>query len=126
MRLNYARDVLVFGHAIYMSPALRVYGESGWAFFHDESDPWEFQFGVDYAPARATGPGGGPFFGVNGLLREELNYSGTLTAQIGWAWRSHESGRLLRMGLHYLNGASPQFSFLGVEEHQLGFGIWLD
>ncbi|MCA9172992.1 MAG: DUF1207 domain-containing protein [Planctomycetales bacterium] len=125
-RLNYARDVIVLAHAIYMSPALRIYGETGWAFYTDVSEPWEFQFGLDYVPARGTGPAGAPFLGINALLREELDFSGTLSAQAGWAWRSHPNGRLLRVGAHYVNGASPQFSFLGRDEQLFGFGIWLD
>ena len=125
-RLNYARDVILFAHAIYLSPALRVYAEAGWAVYTDVSEPWEFQFGADYAPARGTGPQGAPFFAVNGILREELNFGGGLTAQAGWSWRSHDTGRLLRVGAHYYNGAPTQYSFLGVHEQMIGFGVWLD
>ncbi len=125
-RLNFVRDVLVLGHAFYLTDDVRIYAEAGWAFFSDVSEPWEFQFGLDYAPLRPTGPRGAPFFAVNGHLREELNFSGTLTAQAGWAWRADEHGHLLRVGVHYLNGGSNQFEFFDFHEQQLGGGVWYD
>ncbi len=126
-RLNYARDVLVLGYSIYPAERLRLYGEAGWAFWSDVSGLWEMQFGIDYAPMRPTGLRGEPFFAVNGHLRQEVNYGGGLSVQAGWAWRGDgPSGRLFRMGLHYYNGESPQFSFFDDFEHQIGFGIWHD
>ena len=126
-RLNFARDVLVLGYSIYPTERLRLYGEAGWAFWTDVSGLWEFQFGADFAPTRPTGLRGSPFFALNGHLRQEVNYGGTLRAQAGWAWRGNgPSGRLFRMGLHYYVGESPQFSFFDDYEHQIGFGIWQD
>lgn len=126
-RLNYARDALVLGYSVYPTERLRLYGEAGWAFWSDVSGLWEFQFGVEYAPARPTGVLGEPFFAINAHLRQEVNYGGGLSAQAGWAWRSDgPSGRLFRMGLHYYNGESPQFSFFDDFEQQFGFGAWYD
>ncbi|MEO8495040.1 MAG: DUF1207 domain-containing protein [Planctomycetota bacterium] len=126
-RSNYARDALVLGYSVYPIERLRLYGEAGWAFFSDVSGLWEFQFGAEYAPIRPTGVRGEPFFAVNAHLRQEVNYGGGLTAQAGWAWRADgASGRLLRMGLHYYNGESPQFSFFDQFEQQIGFGVWYD
>lgn len=123
---NFARDVLVLGYARYLSPEFRAYAEMGWAFYSIESEPWEFQFGVDYSPSVATGLMGSPFFGVNGHLRQELDYSGTFSLQAGWAWRGDETGHLLRAGLQYYNGASSQFAFYRRFEEQIGFGLWYD
>jgi hypothetical protein len=126
-RLNFARDVLVLGYSIYPTERLRLYGEAGWAFWNDVSGLWEFQFGVEYAPMRPTGIHGEPFVAINAHLRQEVDYGGGFTAQAGWAWRADgRSGRLLRMGLHYYNGESPQFSFFDDFEQQLGFGVWYD
>ncbi len=126
-RLNYARDVLVLGYSIYPVERLRLYGEAGWAFWSDVSGLWEFQFGIEYAPMRPTGIHGAPFWAVNAHLRQEVNYGGGFTAQAGWAWRADgPSGRLFRMGLHYYNGESPQFSFFDNFEQQIGFGVWHD
>jgi hypothetical protein len=126
-RLNFARDVLILGYSVYPTERLRLYGEAGWAFWNDVSGLWEFQFGVEYAPTRPTGLRGEPFFAVNAHLRQEVDYGGGLTAQAGWAWRGDgPSGRLLRMGLHYYNGESSQFSFFDDFEQQLGFGVWYD
>jgi hypothetical protein len=124
-RLNYARDVLYIGHAIYLTPEWRIYGQAGWAFYTDVSQPWEFQFGVEYAPAGATGIHGAPFFAVNGHLREEVDYGGSLTVETGWAWRGDSSG-MLRMGLLYFNGQSNQYSFYNQFQQQIGFGVWYD
>jgi hypothetical protein len=125
-RLNYVRDVLVFGHMIYLTPRLRAYGEAGWAFNSDISEPWEFQFGLDYAPLGPTGIGGSPFFALNGHLHEEVNFGGAFTAQAGWAWRSDFNTPLLRAGFHYLNGKSNQYSFYNLHEEQFGLAMWYD
>jgi hypothetical protein len=125
-RLNFARDVLVAGYAHYLSPNLRLYGEMGWAFYTDISQPWEFQFGVDYAPGYATGIRGAPFFAINGHLREELDFGGHFTVQAGWAWRADNSTHLLRTGLEYFNGASNEYSFYNLHEQQIGYGLWYD
>ena len=44
----------------------------------------------------------------------------------GWAWVSDRDRRLLRLGVHYYNGESSQFSFFDEHEEQFGFGIWYD
>lgn len=124
-RLNFARDVLVLGYSHYATPWLRLYGEAGWAFYSDVADPWEFQFGVDVAAPQETGVHGAPFFAINGHLRQEVNYGGALTVQTGWSWRNGH-GRLLRVGLHYYNGESNQFSFYDEHEQQVGIGVWYD
>ncbi len=54
MRLNYVREQLVLGVAYRPIPDLRFYGEANWAFREDGgSQPWEFQFGIDYSPGAA-------------------------------------------------------------------------
>lgn len=126
-RINYVRDALVLGLALRPVPNIRLYGEVGWAFYSDGGAlPWEFQFGAEYAPMQATGFRGAPFMAVNGYLREEQNYSGTLTAQVGWMWRSRYNGPMLRTGFQYLNGKSPQFQFFDQFEEQFGWGLWYD
>lgn len=125
-RLNYAHDLLIFGHSYYITPKLRVYGEVGWAFYHLVADPWEFQFGVEWAPTRATGFWGEPFLAVGCHLREEVNFGGSFVVQTGWAWVGEIPGRTFRMGLHYHNGDSTQNSFYNNFEQQIGFGIWYD
>jgi hypothetical protein len=123
--VNFTREVLVLGYSYFVTENLRLYGEMGWAFHSDVSENWEFQFGVDYAPARATGIRGAPFFAVNGSIREELNYSGNFVLQAGWAWRGQNS-HLLRTGFHYYNGLSDQYSFYRNFEQQIGGGLWYD
>jgi hypothetical protein len=126
-RVNFARDVLVLGYAFDMTDRLRLYSEVGWAFWTDVSDPWEFQLGFDYAPRAATGIRGAPFLAVNSHLREDVKFGGNVTVQTGWAWRGDGPGsRLLRMGVHYYNGQSPQYSFYKSFEQQIGFGMWYD
>lgn len=125
-RLNFARDVLIFGYSYYWTQKLRLYAETGWAFYTDVSQPWEFQFGVDWAPTRPTGFRGEPFFAINGHLREELNFGGNFTVQVGWAWVGEQNAHLLRTGLHYFNGGSSEFSFYQEHEQQIGFGLWYD
>ncbi len=125
-RLNYSRDVLVLGYSYFLTADFRIYAETGWAFHSDVSKPWEFQFGIDYAPGTPTGIWGRPFFAVNGQLRQEVDYGGNFVAQAGWAWLSDENARLLRIGAHYYNGYSNQFSFYNQHEQQIGMGVWYD
>lgn len=124
-RINFSRDVLTLAFSYFPLPAWRLYTEAGWAFHYDESKPWEFQFGIDVAEPGPTGPGGVPFFAINGHIREELNYGGNLVAQIGWLWRGNTT-KTLRTGFHYFNGKSNQFEFFRNFEEQLGIGLWYD
>lgn len=121
-----ARDALVFGHSLYLTDSLRIYGEVGWAFYSVASEPWELQFGLDYAPRVATGLRGAPFFAANGHLREEFDFGGGLNLQAGWAWRSDMTAHLLRLGFQYYNGPSTQYAFLPLHEQQYGLVMWYD
>lgn len=126
-RLNYSRNVLVWGHSVYAMDNLRLYGEVGYAVDNDGgSQPWEFQFGADYAPLYPTGFSGAPFLAFNGHLREEVDFGGQFTMQAGWAWRDDGPGRLFRTGLMYFNGKHRQLSFPFSYEHQVGVGAWYD
>jgi hypothetical protein len=125
-RYNYTRDALIIGQAYYILPTTRIYAETSWAFNSDQADPWEFQFGIEYAPALPTGLHGAPYAAANCLLREEVNYSGCLTIQAGWSWREGPSAHLLRIGFEYFNGLSDQGQFWNQFEHKIGAGIWFD
>lgn len=125
-RINYSRDVLVWGQEYYLTDDWLMYGEAGWAFYSDVSGEWEFQFGLEYSPVRQTGYRGAPFFAFNGALREELNFSGNLVVQAGWQWRQPKNGHLLRAGMEYYNGKSNQFELFDQFENKIGLGIWFD
>ena len=125
-RLNFVRDTVVLGYAFYATDNLRLYAEGGWAFYNNVSQPWEFQCGLDWAPAQPTGIRGAPFFAMNAHVREELDFSGNFTAQAGWAWRGDRTSHLMRIGLHYFNGYSTQYSFFRNVEEQIGAGVWYD
>jgi hypothetical protein len=127
VRLNLMRDTMVLGYSYYVLPELRLYGEAGYAFASEISQPWEFQFGFDYGPAGKTGPWGAPFLAMNGHLRQEVDFGGNLAAQIGWAWRADGANAgTLRTGLYFYDGKSSQFSFYNVYERQFGWGLWYD
>lgn len=124
-RFNYARDALVLGLSYFVLPSVRLYAEADWAFYQDVAEPWAFQFGAEYSPQGPTGYRGTPFVALNGHLRQELDYSGNFVAQAGWQWRS-TAGHLLRIGVHYYNGLSPQYAFFNDFEEQIGGGLWYD
>lgn len=125
-RDNYVREAIVAGYARYLTEKTRVYGEASWAFSRDVADPWHFQVGFEWAPTRPTGVLGHPYFAIHSLLREEVNYSGSTTGQVGWAWRDGHGARLIRTGLFYQTGKSPQGSFSEESETQVGAGLWYD
>ena len=125
-RINYVRDSLVLGMAIYPLSNMRVYSEAGWAFNTDGgAKPWEFQFGIDWSSLEPSNRWGDPFFATNCHLREENDYGGNMTVQTGWQWRGC-TGHLLRVGMQYFNGFSDQYQFYNVFEEQLGLGLWYD
>lgn len=125
-RLNYARDAILWGNSFYWTNDLRLYAEAAWAFSIDDgAEPWEFQFGIDYSPARATGRQAAPFIAINGHLREELNFGGNLSLQTGYMWRG-PSGHMFRFGMQYYVGQSDQYEFFNRFENKIGFGIWYD
>jgi len=125
-RVNYSRDAFVIGQSYYFTPSLRLYGEAGWAFYSDVSEPWEFQFGADFSPLCPPGLRGAPFAAINGHLREEVDFGGNVVVQAGWQWRSAHNGQLLRMGLQYYDGKSNQYEFYNRNENKLGMGVWYD
>ena len=125
-RLNFSRDVLVWGISISPRTNWRVYSEAGYAFRTDVSEPWEFQFGVECAPDGATGMRGQPFAAANGHLREEVDFGGNVALQAGWAWRRSPASGMFRLGVEYFNGKSDQFSFFDNSEQKVGFGMWYD
>ncbi len=125
-RINFVRETLVLGLALRPHADLRVYAEVGYAVWVDGgSEPWEFQFGIDYSPFDPTGFHGVPFLAVNAHLREEVDFGGNFTAQAGWQWRG-ETGNLFRFGAHYYNGMSSQYQFFNTFEEQVGLGLWYD
>ena len=126
-RINFSRNVLVWGNSFYVTDDVRLYAEAGWAMYTDGgTEPWEFQFGIDYSPACPShGLRGAPFAAVNAHLREEVDFGGNLVVQVGWQWRSR-GGHLLRTGMHYFTGKSEQFEFYRQHEDKLGLGLWYD
>jgi len=126
-RINYVRDCIVWGNSYYLFDWLRVYGETGFAFFNaGGSQPWEFQAGTELIQARPTGPLGAPFLAVNGMSRQELNWGGNICVQTGWAWRGRRSEKLLRIGFEYLYGSDPQYEFTFYNQNRYGLGMWYD
>ncbi|MBA4018635.1 MAG: DUF1207 domain-containing protein [Pirellula sp.] len=126
VRNNYSRDAFVLGQAYYLTADIRVYGEVGWAFNCDVSEPWEFQFGAEYSPLMKPGIRGAPFAAINGQLRQEVNYGGNVVVQAGWQWRARNRGHLFRAGLQYYNGKDEQFEFYDQSENKIGIGLWYD
>jgi hypothetical protein len=126
VRINYARDAMVVGYSFYPVPAWRFYVEGAYAFGAGEcTEPWEFQFGIDYSPAEPTGIRPVPFMAINAHLREENDFGGNVNFQVGWQWRG-VTGNLLRMGMQCYVGQAQQYEFWDQYESKLGFGIWYD
>ena len=125
-RKNYVRDAIIFGASYNPTPAWRLYGETAYAFFtNGGAEPWEFQFGAEYSQPGPTGARGTPFFATNGHLREELNFGGDYTLQLGWLWRGN-SGSMFRTGFQYMTGHSNFYQFYNESEEQYGWALWYD
>jgi len=126
-RDNYSRNAIVLGSGCYLTEDVFLYGEAEWAFYTDGyTQPWQFQFGVDYTSLRsASSPTGSPFEALNGILREEVDYGGSFVAQAGWQWRGR-TNHLFRIGVQYFTGKSDQHQFFCRDEDKVGIGIWYD
>ena len=123
-RLNYVRDSIMFAVGYFYTENMRLFAEFDYAFVtSDGSEPGEFQFGIDYSPAKR---GGAPFAAIYGDLRQELDYGGYFVAQAGWQWRGGAAMHTFRIGAQYLNGMSPQFEFYNQFEQYFSFGLWYD
>jgi hypothetical protein len=126
-RLNYVRDAILLGVRQHLRPALQAYGEVAWAFNTDGgAEPFELQFGVEYHAVDATGSSSGPFAALNGHLREEFDFGGSVNIIAGWEWRGRHSDRRLRIGGQYYNGKEIQWSFFNESVSFAGLGIWYD
>ena len=127
MRINYVRDALVFAVARRFWNDWRAYTEAAWAFYTGiETEPWEFQFGLEYAPIYpAAGFRGSPFAAIHLHLFQELDFSGYFCCQLGWQWRGADN-QLFRLGVQYMNGYDDQFQFHHLITNKIGFGIWYD
>jgi len=125
-RSPYTRDALVLGLALRPKEDLRFYVEADYAFYiYGNAEPWQLQFGVDWSTLKMTGPRGAPFFAINSMLRQDVDFGGNMTVQTGWQWRG-QAGELLRTGFHYFNGKSNQGQFYNLFEQQVGLGLWYD
>ena len=126
VRINYSRNALVWGHAYYLTEAIRVYGEVDYGYFTDGGNkPWAFQFGWEYSPV-VRGRHGAPFLAMNAYLRQENDFGGFFTFQTGWQWRGARGGQRVRLGFHYQTGPSTLNEFFDQSEEQLGVGLWYD
>jgi hypothetical protein len=125
-RLNYVRDSLIAGISYYWTDCVRLYGEFGYAAVTGGAEPIELQFGAEYAPCGSTGVSGAPFAAINANLREEVDFSGNLCVQAGWAWRNGANGHLLRFGLQYFVGKDDQYEFFDDNVEKIGGGLWYD
>ena len=123
---KYVRNAFQWGHSYYWTDDLRLYGEAGWAFAcNGGAEPWEFQFGIEYSPARPTGFRPVPFFAINSDLRQELNFGGNVCVETGYQWRG-PTNHLFRIGLQYFAGKSDQYEFYDQYEERVGMGLWFD
>jgi hypothetical protein len=125
-RLNYSRDALVWGHSLYVTEDLRVYGEVGYAFYCDVSEPWDVQLGVEYSPVWNYCRRGAPYVAVNGHLRQEVDFGGNFVFQAGWQWTSPETAHRVRIGVQVYNGNEEQYEFYNLTEQKVGLGLWYD
>jgi len=126
-RVNYVRDSLLAAVMYDFTSQLQGYWEVAYAVGAEGgAEPVELQFGVQYSPAVETGFRGAPFAAVNGHLRQELRFGGSLNVEAGWAWRGGPSNNLFRAGFQHYSGNSMQWSFIHRYESLTGMGIWFD
>jgi len=126
-RVNYVRDSILAAVMYDFTPAFQGYWETAYAVGAEGgAKPVELQFGFQYSPPVGTGFRGAPFAAINGHLRQELRFGGSVNVEAGWAWRGAVSNNLFRAGFQHYNGNSMQWSFVHRYECLTGMGIWFD
>ena len=129
-RINYVRDSLIFGAMYDLTNDVQIYGEVGNSLgTQGGAKPLELQFGTQYVPAAADfriRVGGAPFAAVNGHLRQDFDFGGSLNVVAGWSWEGEESRSRFRVGMQYYRGPSLQYSFFDRKENLIGGGLWFD
>ncbi len=126
-RDNFVRESLIVGSTLNPTPNVRLYGEFAWAFaYSGGARPLQFQLGAEHTSLPDSPGHGAPFSAVNLQLRQEVNYAAGVTAMSGWQWTGPDSGRTMRVGLHYYNGPTNQFEFFRRYDNQIGTGVWFD
>jgi len=126
-RLNYVRDALLLGVRHHLRPDLQVYGEVAYSFNTDGgAEPLELQFGMEYRGVDGTDRTSAPFAAINGHLREEFDFGGSVNIIAGWEWRGRYSNRRFRLGGQYYNGKEIQWSFFNESVSFAGVGVWYD
>jgi hypothetical protein len=126
-RVEYSRNALVYGLSYFPTDNLRLYGEVDWAFYtNGATQPWQFQFGAEYSPIFSPGFRGSPFAAINGHLRQEVHFGGSLVVQAGWQWLNAATGTRMRFGFQYFNGKNEQYQFFNDFVQQFGIGLWYD
>ncbi len=126
-RKNYVRDSFLSGISYDMTPDIRLYGELGYALSYEGGAlPLEFQFGAEYSPMLTPELRGAPYAAINGHVREDFGYSGSINIHAGWQWKGRNTKRRFRIGVQYYSGPSLQYSFTNLHEELLGGGIWLE
>lgn len=127
VRRNYVRDALVVALMYDVTPDLQIYGEFAGALNAvGGAEPIELQFGAQYTVHEPTGFRGAPFAAINGHLRQEFDFGGSVNILAGWQWRGEQSNHTYRIGFQHYSGPSIQYSFFDQYESLTGLGMWLD
>ena len=117
----------MFGLSYYATENVRLYGEVGWAFYTDGvTQPWEFQFGAEYSPIYSPGFRGSPFVAINGHLRQEVAFGGSVNVQVGWQWLNGGTGTRMRSASNTSMARTNSTSSSTNSCSRYGIGVWYD
>lgn len=124
VQVPHVRDEFVAGLAYRFMEIFRVYGQAGYSFITSDivgEDRDRYNLGIEWMRDCPTDWRGRPFAAVDLDLRSDQDYTGNLTVQVGWYWRTpfRRSGRIL---LEYYTGKSPYGQFFQDNEDWIGIG----
>ncbi len=126
-RLNYVTESFIFGVSRMLSDAVRLYGETAYAYhIAGGADRYQFQMGAEYSPRATYSKRGAPFAAINMDVREAVDFDPAVNFQAGWQWKGGLSGQSLRLGIELYDGHSTQFQFFDETQRHIGVGAWFD
>ena len=124
-RINYTRDSVVWGLALYVTPDLRSHGDQRGLSHQRRGRAVGIPVWRRVQPRRPDRPLRA-VLRLNGHLRQVNDFGGNVTVQTGWQWRGRSRSpaphRHAILQRHERGGPVLQPSF----EEQIGGGLWYD
>lgn len=125
--IDYGRDAADALTYIRLHPSIGIFGGINAAYnVHPETaGRWTLRLGGEIAP-RSDRHSLTPYGAWDVQLEEDRNWEPRVTVQLGTRLPALDGRRVVRVGVEFLTGPSPQGQFHDRKAAELSLGIWVD